>query len=1000
MTVDARAGQSEEVLDHPASWAVSGAFLKLAIPSILVGIVAVEIALHLLVPDQVLRAYAVLAFGMPALLAWALMAGGRNTAAFWVLGVGVWVYVTASSTIFGGVSSTTIIIYPLIIHLSGWLFGARVGSLVAVLTATATLAMLLGQTNGWLPPSPPTPPALRWLIECTVFILTAFLISYYVKWYRDRLEAVRKLGTELEQVTADLRLSAADLNHAQAVAHIGSWVYDIAGGELRPSAEACRILGLPEGLSGGHPGSRDAHLAQVHPDDRAVVERARQAALAAGPAFDIEHRILSGATVRWVSQKAAIESAADGTALRAIGTVHDITERRRAESGLRASEQKFAKAFQASPDLMAITRRSDNRYLDVNEAFEHTTGHARDDVVGRTSLEIDLWFNADERDGLTAILNQEGRVRKAEVGLRKKAGAAIACEMSLEIIEIEGVQCVLSVTQDVTQRKAVAQALHDSEERFRGLTALSSDWYWEQDENLRFTMISAGIAKGSDIEAAAHLGKTRWELPYANLSPDTIAAHDAVLAARRPFRDFVITRPGRDGKLHIGLLSGEPVFDRDGRFRGYRGVGRDITQTKRNSDLMAAEKLLLERLANSAPLPDLLRALCTSIEAIFAMGARCSVLLSDEAGRCLRLGAAPSLPEAYNQATDGIIIGPGMGSCGTSAHTGQPAIAADLLTDPNWDEFRSVALEHGLRACWSFPIIGAHKVLGTFAIYFPHSCAPDDADFQTMERILDLSRIAIERSREQRQILELNADLEQRVERRTAELQSSVAALESFSYSVAHDLRAPLRAIDGYTSIVLLDHGTSLPEEGRQMLRRASDSVRNLAVLIEGLLNLSRVSRTPATLQAVDMQALVLAVAEEVGSSRPGKVRLEVSPLPPAVGDPALLRQVWRNLIDNAAKFSAQQETPLIEIGALPGEEPAYYVRDHGVGFDMAYESRLFGVFERLHAPGQFEGNGVGLAIVKRIIEHHRGRVWASSTPGEGATFYFSLPADTPAGNR
>jgi light-regulated signal transduction histidine kinase (bacteriophytochrome) len=300
-------------------------------------------------------------------------------------------------------------------------------------------------------------------------------------------------------------------------------------------------------------------------------------------------------------------------------------------------------------------------------------------------------------------------------------------------------------------------------------------------------------------------------------------------------------------------------------------------------------------------------------------------------------------------------------------------------------------VEHHLRACWSFPIIGASRVLGTFALYHPRPCLPDASDREAMGRIIGLARIAIERSREQQQILELNADLERRVEHRTAALQTSVSALESFSYSVAHDLRTPLRAVDGYTSIVLLEYAEHLPEEARQMLRRASDSVRNLALLIEGLLTLSRVSRSLPALEPVDMQALATAVAGEVASSRSAKLRFAISALPPAAGDPALLRQVWHNLLDNAAKFSAHREDPVVEVGVLPGSAPIYFVRDYGAGFDMAYESKLFGVFERLHSVGQFEGNGLGLAIVKRIIDHHRGRIWAESAPERGATFYFSL---------
>ena len=234
-------------------------------------------------------------------------------------------------------------------------------------------------------------------------------------------------------------------------------------------------------------------------------------------------------------------------------------------------------------------------------------------------------------------------------------------------------------------------------------------------------------------------------------------------------------------------------------------------------------------------------------------------------------------------------------------------------------------------------------------------------------------------------------------QRRRAEqaLAQTNQELERFSYSVSHDLRAPLRAINGYAQALWEDHAEKLGDEGKRLLAVIRDSAKLGGQPIDGLLSFSRVGRQALARGTVNVTALAQSVVAELRQTQ-GSVAVEVviSPLPPASGDAALLRQVLVNLIGNAFKFSAKRAHPKVEIGVEQnGSEAAYYVKDNGVGFDMQYANKLFGVFQRLHRPDEFEGTGVGLALAQRIIQRHGGRIWAEGKVDEGATFRFTLMA-------
>jgi PAS domain S-box-containing protein len=282
------------------------------------------------------------------------------------------------------------------------------------------------------------------------------------------------------------------------------------------------------------------------------------------------------------------------------------------------------------------------------------------------------------------------------------------------------------------------------------------------------------------------------------------------------------------------------------------------------------------------------------------------------------------------------------------------------------------------------------KSIGHYYSTFQGNYNEDGNLISIVGTVLDIT----ERKQAEEAIQILNKELEQRVIERTSQLEAANKELEAFSYSVSHDLRAPLRAVDGFSKFVLEDYENKLDSEGKRLLNLIRSNIQKMDQLITDLLALSRVARSDMNFSDIDMTQMAISMFKETAAPDVSdKLSLQVDPLPEAYADPTYIRQVWANLIANAIKFSSKEKKPSIKIcGRTENGFNVYYVKDNGVGFNPEYTHKLFGVFQRLHKSDDFEGTGVGLAIVQRIIHRHGGKVWAEGAEGKGATFYFSVP--------
>jgi diguanylate cyclase (GGDEF)-like protein/PAS domain S-box-containing protein len=395
--------------------------------------------------------------GIVGVMGWYLMRRGRIQPAIACLAAGMWICVAVMVVVGGGIIAPVQYIFPLIIFMLGWLAHTKAAIITAALTSVFTIGVIWVDAYGGLPAAPVSPPALLGLVQICVFATAAILVHSLVRAYQSRLQELNAINRNFAQRTRDLERAKSELHQAQAVAKVGSWVYDLNTDTVYPSDETYRILGVPLGSTL----NQKQYIAHTHPEDRQSLLAVMQSVLENRSAFDYEHRIVVGGATRWIRQKAEFGPTKEGTSTRILGITQDINDRKLAELSLQQSEKKFSTAFKSSPVAASIATLKDGRFVEANDKYARDFGWTRTELIGRTTQDICLWPNPDRRQRWVTALMERGSIVDYETAWMHKNGSQRSVSISGEVIDYDGTPCILAYITDITERKAAEEQIQN-----------------------------------------------------------------------------------------------------------------------------------------------------------------------------------------------------------------------------------------------------------------------------------------------------------------------------------------------------------------------------------------------------------------------------------------------------------------------------------------------------------------------------------------------------------
>lgn len=633
---------------------------------------------------------------------------------------------------------------------------------------------------------------------------------------------------------------------------------------------------------------------------------------------------------------------------------NDITDRKKAEEKLRESEQRFATVFAYSPVAIAISWLNNGKIVDVNQSLVDWIGFSREELIGHTTTDLNIWADSDQRQRFVKLLGSNNTVDGMEADMRLKSGELRHILAYGKQISLAGEPCNMIEIIDITDRKLAEQRLREREAELNYAQELAQMASWQVDlPELKLT-VSNNYRKLIGIEDRDM--EISFEYFLSRLHPDDVhlmtpEKYDLSPDAPPVEIEFRVIMPDGSLKWFQNTMVGEY---QNGRMVALKGTNLDITEKiNRREEIQRINESLEQRVEErTLELSDLYD------------NAPCGYHSLDTNGYFERINDTELEWLGYSR----------------EEMVGKMSVM-EILTPESKETFSN-----------TFPIYKKNGRLEGLELDFIRK------DGTILSVLLNATAVYDHEGN----YLYSRSTIIDHTDRKNAlsalrgamgKLEEAYKELESFSYSVSHDLRAPLRHISAFSNLLFETHKGRLGEEGDKYLLRINEATHLMGTLIDDLLKLSRVTRSELTLQNINLADIFKSISEEKQRSFPErKIQISFNHDLYAVCDNSLIRLCLNNLFENAWKFTSKTENPEIEFSfKQENDQPVFFIRDNGIGFEMKYADKLFGAFQRLHNSADFEGTGIGLAIVQRVINKHGGRIWVESKPNEGTTFFFTL---------
>ena len=803
---------------------------------------------------------------------------------------------------------------------------------------------LLGQTLGYY----------TTIFGLVLMVISNIVMFVLVVWFNSR--AINQIDHARAKAEQSLRESEERLRLATEAALIGTWDRDLMSGKLFWSPSQERLMGFEPGT---FPGTYEAFAQLIHPDDHQVLAEARQVAQSNGGHYQAELRfILPNGGERWGLVYGQMLFDEQKLPIRLVGVDFDITERKRTEEALRDSEEKFRTLVEQASDAFFVHDTKGN-FLDINQRACETLGYSQAELLRMNVFDVEQDFEREGAQTKWAEV-QPGQASTLYGHQRRRDGTIFPVEVRWSCFDFQGQRLFLDLVRDITERQQMEEAVRQSEAHFRVIFEGAGVGNIECEATTgQFLLVNQKMCEIIGYAAEELCTMSFRDITHPDDQAQNFEEYQRFIRGELPYY-FVEKRYVRkDGTIVWVQVNSSLLLDTAGQPWRTVAVIQDITERKRAEELLQKSELRFRELVESLP------------QFIWT---------------CTSDGACDYLSPQWVQYT-GI---PALDQLGWGWLARVHPDDSERLTT-NWQ----AAVKAADILDTEFRVRRHDGIFRWFRTRAVPICDEAGRPLRWFGNNIDIENL----KQAEMNILQLNAELEVRVIERTQELVAANRELEAFSYSVSHDLRAPLRAIDGFSRILAEDFTSQLPPDALDYLHLVRENTQKMGYLIDDLLNLSRINRQALTKQLVTPSNIARQVLDELQSEQAGRqIEITIGDMHDCYADQALLKQVFVNLLSNALKFTRRCEVALIEVGMLHNAPPTsttvYFVKDNGAGFNMKYAHKLFQVFQRLHRMEDFEGTGVGLAIVQRIINRHGGRVWAESVLNQGTTFYFTLEGE------